>query len=75
MNFDEDEVTVTSFANELGITFDILLDPGAEVQELYQVQFYPTSLIIDKEGIIRYQHVGILTSSQLDGYLSEVGLK
>ena len=75
VNFDEDEEAVASFVNELGLTFNILLDPGAKVQELYQVQFYPTSFIIDKEGIIRYQHVGILTASQLDGYLSEVGLK
>ena len=62
------------FVDELGLTFDILLDPEAEVQRLYLVRGYPTSVIIDPEGIMRVQHIGLMTEDQLDGYLQEIRL-
>ena len=74
INFDEPRDTVQNFINDLGLTFDVLLDPGAEVQALYQVRGYPTSVIIDAEGIVRAIHIGLMTETQLDNYLSELGL-
>ena len=37
VDFDEPEEDVRRFGEELGLTFPLLLDPGAEVQELYRV--------------------------------------
>ena len=59
---------------ELGLTFPTLLDPGAAVQDLYQVRGYPSSIFVDANGIIRVVHIGIMTEGQLDGYLAQVGI-
>lgn len=74
VNFDEPESDVRAFAEELDLTFPLLLDPGAEVQELYRVLGYPTSVFIDQAGVIRALHVGIMSPTQLDGYLADLGL-
>ncbi len=75
INFDEPAEDVSAYALELGLTFPVLLDPGGEVQRQYQIRGYPTSFIIDGDGIIRVQHIGQLTESQLDEYLSQVGVE
>ncbi len=47
------------FIDEKGITFKIITDHGASVaSELFGVYAYPTSFIIDREGVIRYRHIG-----------------
>jgi peroxiredoxin len=74
VNNAESPEDVRSFVDEMGLTFDILLDPEAEVQRLYLVRGYPTSVLIDADGIMRMQHIGLMTEDQLDGYLLEIGL-
>lgn len=74
INFDEPIEAVSDYAAELGLTFPVLLDPGGEVQRLYQIRGYPTSFLIDADGMIRVQHIGQVTESQLDQYLEQVGV-
>jgi len=74
VNFDEPQDDVQAFVDEMELTFDILLDPGAEVQQLYQIRGYPTSFFVDADGIIRVQHIGLIVESQMDEYLVEIGL-
>ena len=74
INFDEPEQDVRQYAGRLGLTFDILLDPGAKVQDLYRVRGYPTSFLVDAEGVIRVHHVGSMSEEQLDQYLQQVGI-
>lgn len=74
VDFDEPEEDVVFFKEELGLTFDLLLDPGGEIQSLYRVLGYPTSFFVDSEGVIQVQHIGVMTESQLDGYLEQIGI-
>ena len=73
VNFDEPSQQVQEFAEEYKLSFPILLDPGGNVQNLYRVRGYPTTFILDEEGIVRYHHIGLITEGQLDQYLSELG--
>lgn len=75
VNFDEGPSDVGAFRDELGLTFNILLDPGALVQRQYQITGYPTSIFIDREGVIQVRHVGLLGADQLDRYLKKVGIE
>ena len=75
VNFDEAQHLVKNFVDELGLTFEVLLDPGAEIQRLYQVRGYPTSYFIDPAGVVRVIHIGLMTESQLEGYLTDLGLE
>ena len=74
INFDESASDVRAFVQELGLTFTILLDPGGEVQKLYKIRGYPTTYLVDADGVVRIQHIGVMTQDQLDGYLSQVGV-
>jgi len=74
VNADEPAFEVQQFVEDIGITFEVVLDPGARVQELYQLRGYPTTFILDADGVIRVQHIGILARSQLVDYLAKVGV-
>jgi peroxiredoxin len=73
VDFDESQQTVDSFRDEVALTFDLLLDPGAEVQKLYRNRSYPASFFIDPQGVIQIQHIGVMTEGQLDRYLEQLG--
>jgi cytochrome c biogenesis protein CcmG/thiol:disulfide interchange protein DsbE len=46
------------FAQELGLTFPILLDSTGEVSNLYQLRSLPTSFFVDSRGIIHEVVIG-----------------
>ena len=74
VNFDEPEQEVRQFVDEFGLSFPVLLDPGAEVQNLYRIRGYPTTFVVNEEGIIQYHHIGLFTEDQLDQYLGQLGV-
>lgn len=47
-----------TFAEEMGLTFPLLLDESGDVSNLYQLRSLPTSFFIDRQGIIREVVVG-----------------
>jgi thiol-disulfide isomerase/thioredoxin len=75
VNNGEREVDVEAFIREQDLTLPVLLDPDAAVSDLYRVRGFPTTMFIDRDGKIRYQHIGILSEDRLVAYLSELGIK
>lgn len=65
---------VSPFVEELGLTYEILMDNDGSVATQYQVIGFPTTYFIDPNGIIKFLHVGVLTEEQLDGYLDLLGV-
>jgi cytochrome c-type biogenesis protein len=49
---------VTAFAEELGLTFDLLHDRSMQIQQVYQMLGVPQSFLIDKRGVIRFVALG-----------------
>jgi cytochrome c biogenesis protein CcmG, thiol:disulfide interchange protein DsbE len=49
---------VMAFADELGLTFDILHDGDGSVQRAYQTIMFPESFLIDREGMIVKKVIG-----------------
>ena len=74
VNNQETQQIVEPFVDEMGLTFDILLDLDADVAFIYQVVGFPTTYFIDSEGIIRVKHIGVMNEDQLRGYLKQVGI-
>lgn len=74
IDFDEPKENVAAFVEEFGLTFPILLDPGAVVQDAYRIRGYPTSVFLDQDGTVQIVHIGIMTEDQLDDYLQELGV-
>ncbi|MFO7323196.1 MAG: cytochrome c biogenesis protein/redoxin [Chloroflexota bacterium] len=57
---------VAGFREEMGVTFPLALDETGDIQTLYGVRQYPTTLVINRDGIITTRHVGPLTAEQID---------
>jgi peroxiredoxin len=74
INNAESREKVQQYASNLGLTFPIVLDPEGRVQRLYNIRGYPTSLLLDAEGVIRVYHIGLMSEAQLDKYLEDLGV-
>jgi peroxiredoxin len=75
VNFDEPREQVEAYGQELNLEFPLVLDPGGHIQQLYEVRGYPSSYLVDREGLIREVHIGLMSESQLDEMLALVGLE
>ena len=49
---------IREFANELGLTFEILHDTAQAIVRAYQVNGYPQSFVIGRDGTIRRKWIG-----------------
>ncbi len=58
VNIDDDPRRATEMARDLGISFPVLFDDRKEVSRLYQVEAMPVTVILDREGVVRYTHYG-----------------
>lgn len=56
---------IRSFAENFGINYPIWHGAGERVVEHYRVMGYPTTLLIDREGVIRERYSGVQTSESL----------
>lgn len=70
VNVFEDPSRVSSAAEEMGITFPILLDGEGQVAQSYELLGYPTTFLIDRDGIIKGIQIG-----QISGSALETGIK
>ncbi len=75
VNDDEAVSDVNSFVKRFGLSFPILMDPGAAVNIQYQVTGLPTSFFVDENGIIRSLQIGVLSEEQLKDHLHKIGLR
>ncbi len=50
--------TVAPFVQQLGVSYDVLLDRQGEVTRRYQVMSLPVTFIVDRQGIVRGRFLG-----------------
>jgi cytochrome c biogenesis protein CcmG/thiol:disulfide interchange protein DsbE len=55
-----------------GVTYPILLDGSGMVAKEYRAAGLPTSVFVDRDGVIQVRHSGYLSEGQLEQYLSEL---
>ena len=63
VNVDEDPHNAASVAAKLGVKFPVLLDTDKKVSRLYDLVTMPSTVLIDRDGRVRYVHRGYM-----DGY-------
>jgi cytochrome c-type biogenesis protein len=49
---------VRDFARAFGMTYPILRDPGETVSQLFAIPGVPASFLIDRDGVVRWRHLG-----------------
>lgn len=49
---------------ELGVTYPALLDPGEKIGKRYRLEAHPTTVLIDRRGIVRRVNTGYLKGEE-----------
>ena len=58
VNVEEGNVNAEAFLTETPVTFPILFDPENQVSKLYDVSAMPSTVLVDRQGNMRYLHHG-----------------
>jgi thiol-disulfide isomerase/thioredoxin len=58
VNIDDDSSKAMNMVSELGVSFPVLFDARKDVSRLYKVDAMPVTVLIDREGMVRYVHHG-----------------
>ena len=68
----DSEEDAKSFAEQYGFRFPVLLDPDNKVTKLYRVIGYPTTVLVDKKGVIRQIVLGIRSYEEMERFVKDV---
>jgi len=71
VNIDDDSRRAMQMVEDLGVSFPVLFDETKEVSKLYQVEAMPVTVIVDREGVVRYVHHGYKPGYE-EHYLTEI---
>lgn len=58
VNVDDDVRNATGVSTKLGLHFPVLLDTQKKVSRLYDLSTMPSTVLIDRDGRVRYVHRG-----------------
>ena len=71
VNVDDDANHAAEVANKLGLRFPVLFDSDKTVSKLYNLATMPSTVVIDRDGKIRYIHKGYLAGVE-DSYEKQI---
>lgn len=58
VNVDKDMNLADKILNDIPVSFPILFDPTGDVSKMYDVDAMPTTVIVDRDGNMRFLHRG-----------------
>lgn len=64
VNVEPDSRNADAWLRKTPVSYPVLYDPKSEVSQLYQVQAMPTTVIVDRQGIVRFVHNGYLPGDE-----------
>lgn len=71
-NTEQNRDNVSDFVKDFGLTFPIVMDEEGDVSSTYQVIAYPTSYIIDSQGIIQDIFQGAINYDIMEKAISKI---
>ena len=63
---------IPAFAQELGVSFQLISDPDGDVSLAYGARNLPTTIFIDRTGQVATVHLGLLTADALQIQLERI---
>jgi cytochrome c biogenesis protein CcmG/thiol:disulfide interchange protein DsbE len=68
VNLQEPAPKVAGFLRDQGYSLPVLLDAGG-VAQTYRISAIPTTVVIDRDGVVRYRKTGPVTAAELAGVI------
>ena len=58
VNVEGEEAPARALIDKIPVTFPVLIDEGQTVSELYRLEAMPSTVVVDRDGVVRYIHRG-----------------
>lgn len=58
INVEGEEAPARELIDKIPVTFPVLIDEGQLVSELYKLEAMPSTVVVDRDGVVRYIHRG-----------------
>ncbi|MDZ7670391.1 MAG: TlpA disulfide reductase family protein [Gammaproteobacteria bacterium] len=58
INVEGEEAPARALIDKIPVTFPVLIDEGQQVSELYKLEAMPSTIVLDRDGVVRYIHRG-----------------
>ncbi|NKB99221.1 MAG: redoxin domain-containing protein [Pseudomonadales bacterium] len=58
VNVEGEIAPAQKIVDKTNVTFPVLIDEGQSVSELYDLEAMPSTVVIDRDGVVRYYHRG-----------------
>ena len=71
VNVDHDRALAEKFLSQRGANFKVLYDPKGQIASQYKVAGMPTSVVIGRDGKVRFEHTGFFENRQ-DEYETQI---
>jgi len=72
VNLQESNGKVSDFMNKHKYTMPVLLDKDGVVAKQFQIAAIPTTIIVDKNGLIKHRQSGAMTMNELEGIINSL---
>ena len=66
VNVDDDPHVALATASKLNVSFPVLLDTEKKVSKLYDLNTMPSTIVIDRDGKVRFLHRGYRAGTETD---------
>ncbi len=66
----EDPSLVRAFAAAKEIPYDEAVDASHAFARAYDIQYFPTTFVIDPDGIVRERHTDVIGSAQMEAFVA-----
>ena len=66
INVDEDSRNAAGIADKLALKFPVLLDADKQVSKLYELSAMPSTVLVDRDGRVRYLNRGYRSGTELE---------
>lgn len=66
---------VAQYVGKYGEAFDVLFDSESKTAIDYGVGGVPETFFIDREGVIRHKHAGVMTEEALEVYVEKISAR
>jgi len=72
INLQESQEKVREFMDINNYAMPVLLDENGAVGKKFQIKTIPTTLIVNKHGVIKYRKSGTMTRNELEGIINSL---
>lgn len=72
INLGEESEVANNFMYTNGYSIPVLVDSDGAVGNLFKIQYLPTTIVVDGNGVIKYRKSGPVTKSELEDVVSQL---